>query len=59
VVPAVAVERHRAADLELLLVADEDESLAELQDERAQVLDQAAFQVALDHVRAKGKEVKL
>ena len=42
----------------IVLPADEGEALAEFQNERAQMLDETAFEIALQHLGTKRKEVE-
>ena len=47
-----------AADFKMVLAADEREAFPELENKRAQILDQATFKIALQHIWAKRQEVK-
>jgi hypothetical protein len=46
------------ADLEMVLAADEGEALAEFEDQGSKVLDERAFQVALEDFRTERQEVE-
>src|SRR5262245_30143301 len=47
-----------AADVEVILAADEGEALAELEDEGAQMLNEAPFQITLEHIGAEGEKIE-